>query len=257
MLFLISPAKSLNLKAQDAPIPPTRFDFRADVAELSKVTRGLSRADLRRLMEISEKLAELNYERFQAFDLDAEDQGLPAAYTFNGDVYGGLRARDFTADQMGFAQDHLRILSGFYGLLRPLDQIQPYRLEMGIRLKTPRGHSLYEFWGDRIARALDTALRAHQDQTVINLASIEYASAVDQNTLKAKFLNIRFEEEKAGLRKVISFHAKRARGLMARYAIENQIDRAEGLKSFDVDGYGFDPIKSTDIEWVFVRPHAP
>jgi cytoplasmic iron level regulating protein YaaA (DUF328/UPF0246 family) len=252
MLMVISPAKSLNF----APAPPgvgaTAPAMADDIAELAKVTRKLRKIDLKRLMSISDKLANLNYERFQAFDPQGED-GLQAALAFDGDVYGGLQARNLDRSGMAFAQAHLRILSGLYGLLRPLDVIQPYRLEMGIRLKTRRGPSLYAFWGDRIAKALNEAGEGQHDPTLVNLASQEYFGAVDRKALKLPVVTCAFRETKAGETKIISFHAKKARGLMARYVIDQRLDRVEGLKDFTVGGYGFDPGLSTPEEWIFTR----
>jgi cytoplasmic iron level regulating protein YaaA (DUF328/UPF0246 family) len=252
MLMVISPAKSLNF----APAPPgvgaTAPAMADDIAELAKITRKLRKSDIKRLMAISDTLAVLNYERFQAFDPQGED-GLQAALAFDGDVYGGLQARHLDKAGMAFAQAHLRILSGLYGLLRPLDVIQPYRLEMGIRLKTRRGPSLYAFWGDRIAKALNEAAEGQADPTLVNLASQEYFGAVDRAALKLPVLTCGFKETKAGETKIISFYAKKARGLMARYVIDQRLDRTDGLKDFKVGGYGFDAKLSTPEEWIFTR----
>jgi hypothetical protein len=253
MLMVISPAKSLDFTPADPHVPATAPAMAGDIAELAKVTRRLTRADLKRLMDISDKLALLNYERFQAFDPEGED-GVQAAMAFDGDVYDGLHARSLDKAGLAFAQKRLRILSGLYGLLRPLDVIQPYRLEMGTRLKTRRGACLYDFWGPRIAKALDEAAEGLGEPLLINLASQEYFGAVDRKALKLPVVSCHFRELKGSEPpKVISFYAKKARGLMARYAIDHRIDRAEGLKSFTAAGYAFDPAASTGDDWIFVR----
>ena len=252
MLIVLSPAKRLDFTETPVPVEPTQPRFTADTASLSRTTRNLTQADLRRLMGISADLAKLNQERFKAFDPEAEG-GLPAALAFAGDVYQGLAARELDRDALTWAQDRLRILSGLYGLLRPLDAIQPYRLEMGTRLKTRRGESLYDFWGDRIAKVLNGDAAEHADPTLVNLASQEYFHAVDRKALKLPVVTPHFYESKNGERKIVSFFAKRARGSMARYAIDERIDRAEGLKAFDRDGYRFDATASTPTDWIFTR----
>jgi cytoplasmic iron level regulating protein YaaA (DUF328/UPF0246 family) len=228
----------------------------ADTAELAKTTSRLRVIDLKRMMDLSDNLAKLNRERFQAFDADSED-GLQAAFAFNGDVYLGLRARELDRKALAFAQDHVRILSGLYGVLRPMDAIQPYRLEMGVRIKTKRGGSLYDFWGPRIAELLDRELVGHTDRTIVNCASGEYFGAVDRKALKAPVVSCRFLEEKDGEARIISFFAKRARGALARYAIDNRIEAAADLKGFDLDGYRFQPHLSSETEFTFSRPQPP
>ena len=256
MIIVLSPAKSLDFAPAAPGTPMSSPQLKTEIAELAKATRRLTRADLRRLMGISPKLAELNFARFQAFDPAVED-GVQAAIAFNGDVYAGLSARTLDKKALGWAQDHLRILSGLYGVLRPLDALQAYRLEMGIRLKTRRGASLYDFWGPRIAKALAGAAEGHADPTLVNLASQEYFRAVDIRALGLPVVTCHFKEETDGQARIIPFYAKKARGLMARYAIDHRIDRAEGLKAFDVAGYGFRPDLSTDTDWTFARPHVP
>ena len=255
MLLVLSPAKSLDYTPLDqggAPVPLTTPQLKADIAELAKVTVKLSRQDLRSMMSISEKLADLNFERFKSFDPACED-GLQAAMAFDGDVYEGLQARTLDRGGLDWAQDHLRILSGLYGILRPLDALQPYRLEMGTRLKTKRGSSLYDFWGDRLSKALNEAAHSHADQSLINLASQEYFGAVDAKALKLKTINCAFKDEKDGKLRILGFYAKKARGQMARFAIDGRIDRAEGLKDFTSGGYRFQQALSTAEEWVFTR----
>ncbi|WP_369058446.1 peroxide stress protein YaaA [Caulobacter sp. 73W] len=253
MLMVISPAKALDFTPPAQTLPLTTPELKGDIAELAKITAKLTAADLRRLMHISENLAKLNHERFQAFDPAVED-GLQAAFAFNGDVYSGLEARNLDKAGLTWAQEHLRILSGLYGVLRPLDAIQPYRLEMGTRLKTKRGASLYDFWGDHIANALNAVLEGHKDKTLVNLASQEYFGAVDAKALKAPVVTCHFKEEKEGTLRILSFYAKKARGRMARYVIDNRIDQVEGLKAFDLDGYAFRRDLSTDADWIFARP---
>lgn len=253
MLIVISPAKKLDFTAASGDLPMTTRRCAPETAELSKVTHKLTRADLRRLMSISDALADLNYERFQSFDNDKTEGALQAAFAFAGDVYEGLKAREMSAEDLIWAQDHLRILSGFYGLLRPLDGMHPYRLEMGIRLKTPRGNTLYDFWGERISLRLNEDAQGHPEQTLINLASQEYFGAVDAKALKLKVITPHFKERKDGVDRIISFHAKKARGAMARFIIENRLEDAESLKKFDRDGYRFEASSSTDTDWIFTR----
>ncbi|WP_296817766.1 peroxide stress protein YaaA [Brevundimonas sp.] len=250
MLFLLSPAKRLDFSDHPLGAHATRPRMMEETAALARTAKRLTAPDLKRLMHLSDDLAKLNRERFRAFDPEAEG-GLPAALAFAGDVYIGLDARSLDGAAMAWAQDHVRSLSGLYGVLRPLDAIQPHRLEMGTRLKTRRGSSLYDFWGDRIARRLDADLEGHADGTLVNLASEEYFGAVDRKALKAPVLTIRFLEEKDGERRPVSFFAKKARGLMARWAIDNRVERAEDLKAFDVDGYRLDETERD--EWTFVR----
>ena len=253
MLMVISPAKSLDFTPPDPHVPASTPAMAADIAELAKVTRRLTRADLKRLMDISDNLALLNRERFQAFDPESED-GVQAAMAFDGDVYTGLQARTLDKAGLSFAQKHLRILSGLYGLLRPLDVIQPYRLEMGTRLTTRRGSSLYDFWGPRIAAALNEASEGAGEPVLINLASQEYFGAVDRKALTLPVVSCHFREIRgAEPAKIISFYAKKARGMMARYAIDQRLDRAEGLKDFKSEGYGFDAVLSSGEEWIFTR----
>lgn len=253
MLIVLSPAKALDFSRVDESLPLSAPELADDTAILAKTTRRLTIRDLKGLMSLSDSLAKLNRDRFQAFDPESDD-GLQAAFAFNGDVYQGLQARTLNKKALAWAQDHVRILSGLYGLLRPLDAIQPYRLEMGTRLKTRRGHSLYDFWGDKVSKALNAAGADHKDATVINAASQEYAGVIDRRALKLPLVTMRFLEEKDGEARVISFYAKRARGMLARYAIDHRIERAEDLKAFDTGGYRFRPELSNDDEWAFSRP---
>lgn len=253
MLIVLSPSKALDFTAGPEAAPLSHRQMADQTAELSKVTKKLTSPELKRMMALSDDLAKLNRERFKVFDAES-DEGLQAAFAFNGDVYTGLKARELDKKALAWAQDHVRILSGFYGLLRPLDAIQPYRLEMGVRIKTKRGQSLYDFWGDRIAKGLNDAAAGQKDRTVVNCASGEYFGAVDRDALMCPVLTCRFLEEKDGEAKIVSFFAKKARGMMARFAIDNRIDKAADLKAFDVAGYRFVAEQSDDTTYTFARP---
>ena len=255
MLIALSPAKTLDFSPAPEDLPLSRPMFGKDTAELAAIARILTRADLKRLMGISDKLADLNVERFRSFKTGARARGLPAALTFAGDVYTGLKARELDPAALDWAQGRLRILSGLYGLLRPLDTIQPYRLEMGIRLANPEGADLYAFWRGKVTKALRKDLKTHADPTLVNLASQEYFGAVDAKALKLPVVSCAFKEQAPGGEvKTIALFAKRARGTMARYAIDRRIERAEGLKGFDRDGYRFAPELSDAATWTFTRP---
>ena len=256
MLIVLSPAKSLDFSPPPAAAPLTQPELTDQTAEVARAARKLSARELKRLMSISDSLAKLNRERFQAFDPDS-DEGLQAAFAFNGDVYTGLRARELDRKALAWAQDHVRILSGLYGVLRPLDAIQPYRLEMGTRLKIRRAHSLYEYWGPRIAETLNEAAQGQKDRTLVNCASDEYFSAVDRKALKLPVVSCRFLEEKDGEQRMISFFAKKARGLLARWAIDHRAETAADLKGFDYEGYRFARGQSSDEVFTFVRPQPP
>lgn len=253
MLIVLSPAKRLDFAAPPADLPATPPRLRDETATLLKTARRQTQADLRRLMGISDDLAKLNQARFKAFDPEATDIGVQAALAFAGDVYQGLDARGLSAADLDWAQDRLRILSGLYGLLRPLDRIQPYRLEMGTRLKTRRGASLYDYWGDRLSKQLNADAEGHIEPVLINLASQEYFGAVDARALKLPVVTCHFREAKDGETRIVSFFAKRARGAMARWIVENRIERSHDLKGFDRDGYVHQPALSTEAEWVFIR----
>jgi len=254
MLFLLSPAKSLDLSEPPVAVAPTAPRLTGDIAELAGVARALSAGDLARLMDLSPALAELNARRFAAFDPDHGADGMPAMLAFAGEVYRGLEARTLDADGLTAAQDRLRILSGLYGLLRPLDAIQPYRLEMGTRIATPRGVGLYAFWGDRVARLLDADLEGHAHKVIVNLASTEYASVLPAGALSARLIDVRFEEERDGLARVLSVFAKKARGLFARWAIDARIEDPADLVGFDRAGYRLATDASTPDRLVFRRP---
>ena len=257
MLFLLSPAKSLDY---DTPTPPelapalTRPQFLSDTAALIDVLRTKTVSDVQSLMDLSEPLAQLNVDRYQAWRPRFTDHNSkPAVLAFNGDVYDGLDARTLSADDLAWAQAHVRMLSGLYGLLRPLDRMQPYRLEMGTRLQTEAGANLYDYWGDRLALHLNKLARAETVPVIVNLASQEYFRAADRRVLKPRVIDCQFEDWKNGEYKIISFFAKRARGLMARYAIQHRLETPEGLQAFDADGYRLVPEVSSADRLVFRR----
>jgi cytoplasmic iron level regulating protein YaaA (DUF328/UPF0246 family) len=249
MLIVVSPAKSLNMDPVEG-VTPTHPDFQADADSLAKTASRLSQAKLRELMSISADLAKLNADRFKAF---GEMDSKPAALAFNGDTYQGLEAGTLEPDEMTWAQDHLRILSGLYGLLRPLDDIQPYRLEMGSKLKTRKGPNLYKYWGDRIAKALNDQAEATGSEILVNCASNEYFGAVDTKALKLRVITPVFMENKDGKPKIVSFYAKRARGAMARFIIQNRLTEADALQDFDTGGYAYQADMSEPDKPVFLR----
>jgi hypothetical protein len=254
MLVVTSPAKKLDWAEREQEMTwPALHD---DAVELAEVARGQSVADLKKLMHISEDLAKLNHVRFQDFSADPGTKAIrPAALAFAGDTYQGLEAASLDAEEMAWAQDHFRILSGLYGVLRPLDAMQPYRLEMGSRLKNPRGKNLYEFWGSRISEALNAQAEAVGAEVLVNCASQEYFGAVDLKALKPRVITPVFMEDKGGAPKVVSFYAKRARGAMARFVIQNRLNDPESLKDFDSGGYKYQPEMSEQLKPVFLRPY--
>lgn len=254
MLFLISPAKSLDHETPPHVTAHTRPLFVEQAAELVDVLRQKSPQQIATLMDLSDKLASLNVARYEAWSPRfTAKNSKQAVLAFDGDVYGGLDAKSLSADDLDWLQAHLCILSGLYGVLRPLDRMQPYRLEMGTRLKTAHGANLYAFWGRRIADYLNERAAADRSPVVVNLASEEYFKAVDLKTLRPRVLNVVFEERKGGSHKVISFFAKRARGLMVRWAVQHRASTPEQLKAFDVEGYRFDSTASGPDRFVFRR----
>ena len=258
MLTLLSPAKKMNMAPTETGVPITQPRLRDDTHELAIVAKKQTVEDLKHLMHISDNLATMNFERFQAFNLDnRSNTAKPAGLAFDGDVYWGLEADSLSEDALSYAQDHLRILSGLYGVLRPMDAIQPYRLEMGTKMANDRGKSLYDFWGTRIADQLNMDLADHADTTVVNLASNEYFKAVNMNALGRKVVGAKFLNVKDGKARSLMYYAKHARGTMARWIMENRIDRAGGLKDFNASGYTLDPSTSTDNELIFSRPQPP
>lgn len=254
MLVLLSPAKSLDLTSKVPPVAATQPRFLSDATRLAQAAAKLAPRRLQDLMGISDKLAALNAGRFAAFAPPlTPENARPAIYSFAGDVYVGFDAYTLDTGAIAFAQDHVRILSGLYGLLRPLDLMQPYRLEMGVRFATGRAKDLYGFWGDRLGAALAEDLGGHDERTLVNLASQEYFAAVATAELPGGVITPTFKEMKDGKLRFNSFAAKKARGAMARYICERRIGRPEALKAFDADGYRFQPSLSDAATWVFVR----
>ncbi|APX63216.1 MULTISPECIES: peroxide stress protein YaaA [Acinetobacter] len=254
MLVLISPAKTLDYESSLPTDQHTQARLLEHSQELIEVASKLSATEISSLMSVSEKIANLNVERFRdwqpEFDLSNARQ---AIFAFKGDVYTGLDAYNLKDHDISYAQEHLRMLSGLYGLLRPLDLMMPYRLEMGTKLANSRGHNLYEFWGHTITELINYDLAAANSELLVNIASDEYYKSVKENKIQAEIIKPVFLDQKNGKYKVISFYAKKARGLMARFIIENQIDRVEDLKGFNTEGYYFDAESSLKGELVFKR----
>jgi cytoplasmic iron level regulating protein YaaA (DUF328/UPF0246 family) len=258
MLTLLSPAKKMNMAPAETDVPITQPRLHDDMNELAIVAKTQTAEDLKRLMHISDKLATMNFERFQALNLDnRSNTAKPAGLAFDGDVYWGLEADSFSKNTLSYAQGHLRILSGLYGVLRPMDAIQPYRLEMGTKMANGRGKSLYDFWGARIADRLNVDLADHADTTVVNLASNEYFKAVDTKALGRTVIGAKFLNVKDGEARLLMYYAKHARGVMARWIMENRVDRADGLKDFNAGGYTHNATASTGNELVFSRLQPP
>ncbi|WP_077034478.1 peroxide stress protein YaaA [Pelomonas sp. KK5] len=257
MLFLLSPAKSLDY---ETPVPDavealaTEPQYVRQASELIKLLRLRSAEDIGALMDLSPALSELNVARYKAWRTKfTPANSRPAMLAFNGDVYDGLDARTLSLEDAQWAQAHVCILSGLYGLLRPLDRLQPYRLEMGTRLENPHGPSLYSYWGDRLALHLNKLAAADPVPVIVNLASQEYFKAADRKALKPRVIDCQFEDWKNGQYKIISFFAKRARGLMARFCVQQRISRPADLPGFDLDGYAHAPEASTPERLVFRR----
>lgn len=255
MIAILSPAKKLDespFSNSGVELSQARFLDEAEV--LMAVLKKKSPKAIGKLMDLSPNLAELNFERNQEWTKEhKEENSKPAILTFNGDAYLGLNASEFSKKDLEYAQDHLRILSGLYGVLRPLDLMQPYRLEMGRALKAKRKKNLYEFWGNRIAETLQDDLARSGSNVLVNLASNEYAKAAKLNKLDARVLNCEFKENKNGTYKAIMVFAKKARGLMSRFIIKNQISNPEHLKAFDLEDYVFNPRMSSEDNFVFTR----
>ncbi|MBE1285160.1 MAG: peroxide stress protein YaaA [Rhodobacteraceae bacterium] len=253
MLVVISPAKRLDWSERQ--VEATEPDFQADALRLAKTARNLTLGDLKKLMDLSDDLARLNRDRFRAFtDQPGAEDLRPAALAFAGDTYMGLEAGSLDGEEMAWAQDHLRILSGLYGVLRPLDAIQAYRLEMGSRLKTRRGKNLYDYWRDQLSKSLNAQAETVGTEILVNCASQEYFGAVAPKALKLRVITPVFMEDKGGTPKIVSFFAKRARGAMARYIIQRRLTDPASLLEFDSGGYEYRPDLSEEDKPVFVRP---
>jgi cytoplasmic iron level regulating protein YaaA (DUF328/UPF0246 family) len=250
MHLLISPAKTLNMDTIIVVPRTSVYPFEKESAELISDLKKLKSIEIQNLMNVSPKIAELNADRFNNWKLPFDlGNSKPAIFAFKGGVYIGLDAESLSEKEISFAQVHLSVLSGLYGLLRPLDLMQAYRLEMGIKFGNKRGGNLYEFWADKITDEINT----REQKTILNLASNEYFKAVNKKKLKAEIITPIFKDEKNGVLKVISFFAKKARGMMARFIIQNQIVNLEEVKNFNLGGYAFSESLSTDKEWVFTR----
>lgn len=258
LMTVISPAKTLDFETPAPTSTSTRCRFESEAADLVDIMRTYTTADLQSMMSLSEKLARLNVERFSQWRLPMpQADSKQAIFAFKGDVYSGLDAESLSQPQFEKAQQTVRILSGLYGLLRPLDRILPYRLEMGARLKTDRGGNLYDWWGEELTRTLDKDLRDNESEALINLASNEYFKAINPKKLSVPVVVPEFRDWKNGRYKMISFYAKKARGMMVRYILDNDLRHVEDLKAFDVAGYRFDPEQSTDTRWQFLRDEQP
>lgn len=253
MKTLISPSKTLNFDDYNTPGFNTDCRLLDDTTELHKILTSYSINGIKDLMSVSDKIAELNYNRFKSWENPSlSSKSKQAIYAFKGDVYSGLSAETITKDKFDFMQNNLRILSGFYGLLRPFDKILPYRLEMGTKLQNSRGKNLYEFWGNKITDLLNKDFESEKD-IVINLASEEYYKSINNKNLNNKVITPVFKEYKNGSYKTIAIYAKKARGLMSRYIIDNEIDNSDGLKTFTKEGYSYDENLSDNLNYVFTR----
>ena len=254
MLMLLSPAKTLDYETPATTESFSIPDYLEKSSELVKVLKQKSFLDLMELMQVSQKIAELNVERFNQWKLPfSTENAKQAVLSFKGDVYTSLDASALSENRLAYTQSHLRILSGLYGLLRPLDLMQPYRLEMGLKLATKKGENLYQFWGEKITDALNVLLAKQDEPVLINLASNEYFKSVQKKNLDGRLITPEFKDWKNGKYKMISFFAKKARGLMVRYAIDHNIQKAEVLQNFDYDGYHFNLELSRADKWVFSR----
>ncbi len=255
MIITLSPSKGQDFDFPPPPVKATVPAMLEDSRQLIEVLRGYSVAQIRELMSVSERIATLNVERYRNFSLPfTGENARPALFAFRGDVYRGIPVSEYDEKDLRFAQDHLRILSGLYGCLRPLDLIQPYRLEMKTRLPNPRGRDLYQFWGDRITRCLNAELARQKEPVLVNLASNEYFKAVKPGLLEGRLLQINFKEVKNGKARTIAVFAKRARGMMADHIIRNRIESPDGIRQFDREGYRFSAADSDERQWTFLRP---
>lgn len=254
MITLLSPAKSLNYESADTALERSIPQFTTHTNQLIRILKKKSVDEIKTLMHISDKLAVLNQGRYKGFKKEYTDENSKSAIlAFDGDVYTGFDAATLDNDHLSFANEHVRILSGLYGILKPLDRMQPYRLEMGTRLENKKGSNLYHFWGDQISKSLNKELKVMDSTTVLNLASNEYFKAVDKKKLKAEIIDVTFKEDKDGEFKFVSFFAKKARGLMARYVIDHKITASGDLRGFDYEGYRYEENLSKDNALVFVR----
>jgi len=254
MKLVISPAKNIDFESYFKTNIKSYLKFDKEANTLVSILKKYAPSKLASLMKISDKLADLNFARYQNWEFPFTDENAkPAVGIFNGDVYRGLDVETFDENDLQFMQNHLRILSGLYGILKPTDLIQAYRLEMGTKLKNNEGKNLYEFWGDKITEFLNEELKVEQNPILINLASIEYFKVINQSKLKALIITPQFKELRNGKLKIISFSAKRARGLMSRYIIKNKIENIEEIKAFNLENYQYDDNLSDSQNFIFTR----
>lgn len=254
MLVVLSPAKKMRSDVEAKALPASQPLFQDEAVLLTQKLSKFTKPKLMKLMSISQSLAELNLDRYKTFESSpSDDRTESAIHAFNGDVYLGIESATLSKKQLSFANKHVRILSGLYGYLRPADQIQPYRLEMGSRLPIKRKKNLYEFWGEQVAEAINSDFKRLKSNVIINLASKEYFKAVDEKRLDAKIVTIHFREYRDGVLKAIQFNLKRARGLMTRYIVEHELTQLNDIKGFDIDGYTFESDMSDDLNYYFVR----
>lgn len=255
MQILLSPAKKQDFDSRDYPIRATQPNFKADVCALIDSVRGLSQKKLQALMSLSDKLAELNYQRYKDFDTSSynKDNAKPAVYALQGDAYQGLFVKDFCATELNYLQQHLVILSGLYGLLRPMDLIQPYRLEMKTKLACRESPDLYAYWHHTLTKALNKKIKQSNSEFVLNLASNEYFKAIDHKQLDAPVITAQFKQQHGNAFKMIGIYAKRARGLMTRFLAKNDLHSVDDIKRFDLENYRFNSKLSSDATLVFSR----
>lgn len=254
MLIILSPAKTIDFENARVIAQKSFPEFPKEAAQLVKILKTYKPAELKKLMSISDKLAALNFSRFKTWQNNTDEKTMRQAIcAFNGDVYTGLNVSDWNPADFSFAQEHIRILSGLYGILRPLDYINAYRLEMGTKLPNSKGENLYQFWDNKITKSIQMQLNEQGDKVLINLASNEYYKAIQSKKLKAEIITPVFKDAKNGEYKLLSFFAKKARGMMSRFIIKNQLYKAEQLKEFTDGGYAYNDRLSKAGEWVFTR----
>ncbi len=255
MLITLSPSKGQDFDSPFKPLFTSLPEHLSDSKILIKTLRKNDSTELRSLMHISENIADLNVARYKSFKTPfTEKNARPALFAFKGDVYSGIPVSEYSKADLKYAQEHLRILSGLYGTLRPMDLIQAYRLEMKTKLHNPRGENLYQFWGEKITDSLNATLACHAEPVLINLASNEYFKSVKKKCLQGRLLDISFKETKAGKTRVIAIFAKRARGMMTDFILRNRLEKPKDIKDFNTGGYRFSTKASTENQWVFERP---
>ena len=258
MLITLSPSKGQDFDSPSLSKIHTKPESLKDSEQLIKVLRRFKRTDLQQLIDVSENIAQLNVDRYKSFKMPfTMKNAKQAIFAFKGDVYSGIEIDQYKEADLNYAQEHLRILSGLYGCLRPLDLIQPYRLEMKTRLPNTRGDNLYQFWGDSITETLNKQLEKQKEPVLVNLASNEYFKSVKPKKVKGRLLTINFKETKDEKTRTVAIFAKRARGMMADYILRNRIEKPEEIKKFNLGGYRFSKTLSDEKQWTFVRPQPP